>query len=470
MSRRKKRIVQSVQISGIADKGMSVGRAPDGEVIFVKGAVPGDIVDVLVLRKKKKVAHGVVHRIIKESPHRVPPFCSHFEDCGGCKWQDLNYKHQVYHKWITVKDAMTRIAKLDEHLIEPIIKANPTIHYRNKLEFSFSDRQYIPQSIIDTDIEIQQVPALGFHVAGAWDKILDIEKCYLQDNHSNEIRNFIKSYCIEHHYSFYNPRNHEGLMRNIIIRNTSRGEWMVIVIFAYDSRSKIKPLMDAIGNEFDYISSLNYVINRKKNDTIYDLDIHCWKGKSYIVEQLGEVKYKIGPKSFFQTNAYQALELFRKVVDFAQLGSDDLVYDLYTGLGSIALFIADKVRKVVGIEEVEAAIEDAKENALFNGIGNCIFYTGDVKEMMTGDFVAIHEKPDVVITDPPRAGMHETVCRTLLRLEAPRIVYVSCNPATQARDINILSEKYKVSRIKPVDMFPHTHHVENVVLLILNKL
>ncbi len=465
MARRKKRLVENVTITGVADKGMSVGRSPEGEVIFINGTVPGDVADILVIRKRKKVSIGVVSKMISLSPHRVEPFCKHFDDCGGCKWQNLSYEEQKRHKFITVQNAMTRLAKLDESLIEPILGSKETVYYRNKLEYSFSDKRYIPQAEVDESGEIPKAPALGFHVAGAWDKILDIDECFLQTDLSNDIRNFIRSFCLKHQFSFYNPRTHEGFMRNIIIRNTLKGDWMLIVIVSKDDPKKIKKIMEAVGDELPFITSLNYVINGKLNDVIYDLEVHNYKGLPYIVELLGKVEYRIGPKSFFQTNSFQAKELFNVVVDFADFKGTENVYDLYTGIGSIALYIADKVKHVTGIEEIEPAIEDAKVNALHNNIINSTFYAGDVKDILTDDFAQLHGKPDIVITDPPRAGMHEAVCKTLLALESPKIVYVSCNPATQARDLVLLSEKYDVVRIKPVDMFPHTHHIENVALL-----
>ena len=467
MARRRKRVVEDVAVTGIADKGMAVGRSPEGEVIFINGAVPGDVVDVLVLRKRKKVAQGVVKEFKKRSEGRIQPFCKHFDDCGGCKWQNLSYENQLNHKWINVRDAMTRLAKLEEDLIEPILGSLATERYRNKLEYSFASKSYIPKSQLDLLDEIPKQPGLGFHVSGAWDKVLDLEECYLQDDRSNEIRMFVRNYCLENDFSFYDPRSHKGLMRNMIVRNTTIDEWMLILVFSKRDMDRIESLLQAIDMNFDFITSLNYVVNEKVNDTLFDQDIINYKGKPNIIEQLGEVKYKVGPKSFFQTNTQQAIRLFDTVVEFADLKGDENVYDLYTGLGSIALYIADKVKHVTGIEEIVAAIDDANENAIFNSIQNTTFYAGDVKDILTDDFSERHGKPDLVITDPPRAGMHADVCNTLLSLEAPRIVYVSCNPSTQARDLLILKEKYDVKRIKPVDMFPHTHHIENIALLVL---
>jgi 23S rRNA (uracil1939-C5)-methyltransferase len=469
MARRRKRTVRDVSITGIADKGMAVGRSPEGEVIFVNGAVPGDVVDVLILRIRKKVAQGVVLQFKKKSEERISPFCKHFLDCGGCKWQNLSYESQLHHKWINVKDAVTRLAKLDENLIEPILGSVETERYRNKLEYSFASKRFIPKAELDKYEDVPTEPGLGFHVAGAWDKVLDLDECYLQDDRTNQIRLFIKKYCLDNNYSFYDPRSHKGLMRNTIVRNTTLDEWMLIIVFSKREMKKIEGLLQAINRTFDFITSLNYVVNEKVNDTLYDQDIINYSGRDYIIEQLGDVRYKVGPKSFFQTNTKQAIRLFDTVVEFAELKGDENVYDLYTGLGSIALYIADKVKHVTGIEEVVAAIEDANENAIFNNIANTTFYAGDVKDILTADFSEKHGKPDLVISDPPRAGMHGEVCNTLLKLEAPRIVYVSCNPSSQARDLVLLSEKYDVDRIKPVDMFPHTHHIENVVLLVLRS-
>lgn len=464
---KKKKFANGILLHGIADKGNAVGRTQEGEIIFVEGAVPGDVVDVMLLRKKKGVAFGVVTNIVKPSPHRIDPFCQHFDECGGCKWQNLDYSIQCQQKTTIVTDSMVRIGRLDPSLVLPIAAAFDQKYYRNKLEFSFSNRRWYTQEEIIDRGELESEPALGFHVSGAFDKILDIKECFLQNDLSNEIRNFVRDFCLENQLSFFNPKEQNGFMRNLIVRNTRHGDWMVIVIVNRKDDKKLKRLLEAMMTSLPFITSLYYVVNTKRNDFILDLDFHLYYGKEFMIENLGPVKYKIGPKSFFQTNPQQAETLFQIVTDFASFKGDENVYDLYTGLGSIALFIASKVKSVTGIEEIPDAIEDAKLNAEFNQITNCTFYAGDVKDILEPSFIEQHGKPDVVITDPPRAGMHQSVIDTLLLLEAPKIIYVSCNPATQARDLGLLKEKYQVGKMRPVDMFPHTHHIENVALLTL---
>jgi 23S rRNA (uracil1939-C5)-methyltransferase len=466
---RKKKAVQNLLITGIADKGKAVGRSESGEVIFVDGAVPGDVVDVLILRKKKSMSEAVVTRFVSYSRDRVDAVCNHFSVCGGCKWQNLDYSAQLRHKEQTVRDSMRRIGKLDDTIVASIIGCKDNFTYRNKLEYSFSTKRWLTEAEIASDESFEQLGSLGFHRPGSFDKIVDIKKCYLQDDLTNEIRNFVREYAHEHTLSFYDTRAHGGLLRNMIVRNTVAGDWMVIVIFGQEESENIMSLMVAIKAKFAKITSLNYVINTKMNDTIYDREVITYFGDPYIVERLGNVKYKIGTKSFFQTNPIQAKQLFDIAIDFADLKDTDNVYDLYTGLGSIALYISDRVSKVTGIEEVPEAIEDALENMKFNAITNATFYAGDVKDILNDDFIVKHGKPNVVITDPPRAGMHDDVVKTLLTLSATRIVYISCNPATQARDLALLSEKYVVDAIQPVDMFPHTHHIESVAQLTLRS-
>jgi 23S rRNA (uracil1939-C5)-methyltransferase len=466
---RKKKPVPNLLITGIADKGKAVGRTPEGEVIFLHGAVPGDIVDVLVVRRKKSLSEAVIKKFIKYSDDRVEPPCRHFGVCGGCKWQNLNYQVQLQHKYQAVKDCIRRIAKLDPDIVQPIIGCDHELRYRNKLEYSFSNRRWITAEEADTDDTIDRDGAVGFHRPGAFDKIVDIQECLLQDDLSNQIRNFIRDFTHLHDFTFYDLRAHTGLLRNMVVRNTTLGEWMVNIIFAHDDRANITMLMDAVNKRFPQITSLNYTINEKVNDTIFDREVICYKGRPYIVEVLRDVKYKIGQKSFFQTNPKQAVTLFDVAVDYAELGPDDNVYDLYTGLGSIALYVSSKVRHVTGIEEIPEAISDANINMSFNGIQNTTFYTGDVKHLLNDEFVQKHGKADVIITDPPRSGMHEDVISTLLKLEVPRLVYISCNPSTQARDLELLSEKYETLAIQPVDMFPHTHHIESVAKLKLRS-
>ncbi|MBK8636218.1 MAG: 23S rRNA (uracil(1939)-C(5))-methyltransferase RlmD [Saprospiraceae bacterium] len=465
MAKFKAKKVENIEITGIADQGMSVGRTPEGEVIFVFGAVPGDIVDVVIYKKRKKTKIAKVEHFKKLSPQRLEPFCKHFTECGGCKWQNLSYEEQLRQKHTTVSDAMKRIGKLANLEIAPVLGSMDQKYYRNKLEFTFSSQRWYTQEEIDNSGELDKEPALGFHIAGSFSKILDIEECYLQNDLSNKIRNYIRSFCIDHQLNFFNTITQEGFMRTMIVRNTQMGEWMLIIAVTRDDQKKIKLLCKSIMEEFPFITSLYYVINGKKNDFLLDLDFHLYEGKPYIVEKLGSVSYKIGPKSFFQTNSIQAKALFDTVVNFADFKGDEHVYDLYTGLGSIALYIAQHVKSVLGIEEIAAAIEDAKINAAFNKIENTAFYAGDVKNLLTPDFIANHPRPDIIITDPPRAGMHADVVETLLQLSAKKIVYVSCNPATQARDLLLLAPKYDVTKMQPVDMFPHTHHIENIALL-----
>lgn len=466
---RKKIIIPELHISGIADKGKAVGKTEDGQVIFVEGPVPGDIVEVLVLRKKKNYSEAVVRKYLHYSSDRITPPCRHFGVCGGCKWQHLSYEAQLQYKGQVVKDCIRRIAKLNPDIVLPIMGCDDNFHYRNKLEFSFSTRRWITDTEAASDDIIDQDGALGFHKAGFFDKIVNIDQCLLQDDLTNQIRNHVRDYARENQLSFYDLRAHTGLLRNLIVRNTTLNEWMVIVIFGMAEDDHIKMLMENIADHFPQITSLNYVVNTKMNDTIFDQEVITVKGNPYIVEQLGDVRYKIGTKSFFQTNPLQAKRLFDVAAEYAEIKADQNVYDLYTGLGSIALYVASRAGHVTGIEEVPEAIEDALINMKFNDIQNTTFYAGDVKNILNDEFITKHGKPDVVITDPPRAGMHEDVIRTLLQLEAPRIVYISCNPATQGRDLLLLSEKYDTVAVQPVDMFPHTQHVESVAKLELRR-
>jgi 23S rRNA (uracil1939-C5)-methyltransferase len=466
---RKKIVIPELHISGIADKGKAVGRTDDGQVIFVEGPVPGDVVEVLVLRKKKNYSEAVVRKYISFSEDRITAPCRHFGVCGGCKWQHMSYTSQLQYKNQMVRDCIRRIAKLDPDIVQPIIGCDDNFHYRNKLEFSFSNKRWITNEEAASDREILQEGGLGFHKAGFFDKIVNIDECLLQDDFSNRVRNHVRDFAIENEYSYYDLRAHNGLMRNLIIRNTTLNEWMLIVIFGERDQEKIDTMMQNLSDHFPEVSSLNYVVNLKMNDTIFDQEVVTVKGNPYIVEKLGDVRYKIGTKSFFQTNSEQAKRLFDVAADYAGLEQHHNVYDLYTGLGSIALYIASKAGHVTGIEEVPEAIDDALINMTFNDIRNTTFYAGDVKDILNEDFIRKHGRPDVVITDPPRAGMHEDVINTLLELEAPVIVYISCNPATHGRDLLLLSEKYDVTTVQPVDMFPHTQHIESVAKLILRK-
>lgn len=461
---RKKKMVYDVPVVDVADRGKSVAKDAEGRVYFIDKAVPGDVVDILVLKKKKSFFQGFVKEYKKKSEDRIEPRCEHFGTCGGCKWQHLDYEAQLRFKSNTVLNAMTRIGNVDPAVIKPIRRADEIFNYRNKLEYSFSNKRWLTEAEVQSEGKINQSPALGFHAPGAFDKVVDVNTCHLQEDLSNDIRNFVRKYTQEHQLEYYDARAHTGLMRNMILRNTTLGQWMLIMSFAHEDEAVI-PMMNRLKEQFSEITSLHYVINKKFNDTILDQDIILHHGEPFVVEQLGDVQYKIGPKSFFQTNTAQANVLFDTVVKFANLKGDENVYDLYTGLGSIALYVSKSANHVTGIEEVEAAIVDAKENARFNAIDNTTFYAGDVKDILTPEFSQKHGKPDLVITDPPRVGMHKDVVQTLLKLEAPRIVYVSCNPATQARDLDLLSEKYVTKAMQPVDMFPHTHHIENVALL-----
>ena len=462
-----KKFLQNIAVIDIAEEGKGVGKSDD-LVIFIDKAVPGDIVDVELLRRKKKFYEGKIQNLIKPSDHRTEPFCDHFGVCGGCKWQHLNYDAQLQFKQKSVSDALQRLGKVDVSQMEAILGSSESRYYRNKLEYTFSDKRWLTDGDMRSG-ETMEMNALGYHIPGRFDKILDIEHCYLQADPSNEIRNKVREYALNVQISFYNLKNHEGSLRNLIIRTSSTGELMVIVVFAYADEDQIEGMMKFIASEFPGINSLLYIINHKKNDTIFDQEIHTYKGADHIFENMDGLKFKIGPKSFYQTNSAQAFELYKIARDFAEFKGDELVYDLYTGAGTIANFIAGKVKNVIGIEYVPTAIEDAKINSEINGIKNTSFFAGDMKDILDEDFIKTHGKPDVVITDPPRAGMHPDVVKRLLEMEAEKIVYVSCNAATQARDIELLNSKYEVGRIKPVDMFPHTQHVENVVLLTIKR-
>lgn len=460
-------IIPAVPFHGVADRGKGVGRTADGIVVFVEGAVPGDVADVFVQKKKGGFIEGKLDKLVVPSPQRVEPFCGHFSVCGGCKWQNLAYETQLQHKHQAVVDAFERIAKVEVGEMQPILGAPDITFYRNKLEFAFAHKRWLLDEELNTGI----IPGggLGFHRAGAFDKVVDIQECWLQTNLSNEIRNAAREIAVEQDLTFYDQRHHKGFLRNLMIRSTTTGEIMLLFSFGYDNPEAIDMYLGEISARFPQLTTIVYCINGKKNDTVFDLEMVHFLGKGYVVEQLGDLKFKIGPKSFFQTNSKQAKNLYDTVVEFAGLTGSEKVYDLYTGTGSIALYVAHSCGEVIGIEEIPEAIADAEENRALNNISNAIFYAGDVRHVLSPEFAAKHGKADVVITDPPRAGMHEKAVQFLLDLAAPRIVYVSCNPATQARDIQLLDEKYSVLKVRPVDMFPHTHHIENVALLELKK-
>ncbi len=466
MARKKNKelIIEKVHFTGIADKGKSVGRNGEGIVVFAEDVAPEDIADVRVTKKKNSYIEGVATAFHQYSPDRVTPFCRHFEFCGGCKWQHLDYAAQLRHKQKSVEDTMRHLAKVPIADFQPILGVENPRFYRNKLEFAFSNKRWLTPQEFSEGLP-KETNVLGFHRAGAFDKILPIEACFLQPDPSNDIRNTLIRLVHEQNLSCYDVKLHIGLMRNVMIRITTLGEIMVLVAFSADEPEKRKRLFDALLQELPTITSLMYCINPKVNDFMLDLPMHVYYGRDFIEEQLGAVRFRIGAKSFFQTNTLQAARLFDTVINFADFKGTENVYDLYTGIGSIALYVASQVRQVVGIEEIEAAIEDAKDNAQRNQLTNTIFYAGDVKNILTTEFAARHGKPDLLITDPPRAGMHPSVVEMLLTLEAPRLIYVSCNPATQARDLAILHQKYDVMKMRPVDMFPHTHHVENVAML-----
>lgn len=468
MSRNRVKNYSNVLITGLADKGMGVGKDESGEVVFVEKAVPGDIVDVCSPRKKKKVRFGYVTSYKKYSPDRVEPFCIHFGHCGGCKYQHYSYDAQLIEKQKLVEQTLTRIGKVDIAKFENILGANPNRLYRNKLEFAYSSLRWLTKAEMETGISFSE-DVLGFHIAGVFDKVLSIDECHLQKEPSNAIRNALKAIGIEQGLEFYDARVHKGFLRNVVIRISSLDQVMLIISFAKNDEKRIKKYLDEVLIQFPQITSLYYCINTKLNDYYADLEMNLFAGEPVIIDKLGEVSFRIGPKSFFQTNTYQAKLMFDIVKEYCDFTGTENVYDLYTGLGSIALYLAKYCKQITGIEEIPDAIEDAKLNASLNNIENVEFYAGDVKDILKEEFVLKHGKPDIVITDPPRVGMHADVVQTLLELEAPRIVYVSCNPATQARDINLLSEKYEVLKVRPVDMFPHTFHIENVALLGLKQ-
>lgn len=457
-------ILENVTIEAVAAEGNAIARV-DGAVVFVPLAVPGDVVDIHVFRKKKNYMEGRIIRMVKPSERRLEPFCGHFGICGGCRWQILPYDMQLEAKRQQVYDQLVRIGHLDIPGVEATIGSERTRFYRNKLEFTFSNKRWILDGENPEALGDKERCGLGFHVGKFFDKVLDISHCSLQPEPSNTIRNFIRDYALEHGLPFYDIREKRGYLRNMIVRTTESGNVMLIVVYAYDEPETRNPMLDAVAESFPRISSLYYVINGKCNDSINDLDCVLYRGEDAIYETMEGLRFKIGPKSFWQTNSLQARRLYGVAREFAGLEGDETVYDLYTGTGSIALFVASRAAKVIGIEYVPEAIEDAKANAAANGIDNCEFYAGDMKDMLTEDFISLHGRPDVIILDPPRAGIHPDVAEVILNAAPKRIVYVSCNPASQARDLAILCRDYRVVKVQPVDMFPHTQHVENVCAL-----
>lgn len=468
MSRKKKELplLENVEITDVAAEGNSLARVNDF-VVFIPFGAPGDVADVKIDRRKRNYAEGHIERLVRPSDIRVEPRCEHFTLCGGCRWQHLPYSFQLDCKQRQVKDAMERIAKIEIPEITPILGSENIYEYRNKMEYTFSNKKWLTFDQLRSGEEFPDRDAAGFHISGAFDKVLDINRCHLQDDFGNPLRLFVKQFGKEHGYTFYDLRNQCGFLRTLMIRIASTGEIMAVMVFGEDDREKIEALLSAVATEFPEITSLLYVVNTKVNDTIGDQEVLVYSGKPFIEEEMDGLKFRVGPKSFYQTNSRQAYHLYSVARDFAGLTGDELVYDLYTGTGTIACFVARNCRHVVGIEYVPEAIEDAKVNASINGLDNTEFYAGDMKNVLTADFIAEHGHPDVMIVDPPRAGMHEDVVKVIMEAAPRRIVYVSCNPATQARDLALLDPMYRVEAIQPVDMFPHTAHVENVVKLTL---
>jgi 23S rRNA (uracil1939-C5)-methyltransferase len=458
-------VLEQVMITDVAAEGKAIARVND-QVIFVPFVAPGDIVDIQLTRKKNSYAEGKAVRFHSFSAKRATPFCTHFGVCGGCKWQHLPYEEQLMYKHKQVIDNLMRIGKVSMEEVFPILGSERTTCYRNKLEFTFSNKKWLTEEEVKSGVSFDRMDGVGFHIPGMFDKVLDIDRCRLQDDISNRIRLSVKAYCFSHEgYPFFDLRNQEGFMRTLIIRTSSTGELMVIVVFFYEDRERREALLSHLADRFPEITSLLYIINEKCNDTITDQAVYVFEGKDHIIERMEDLQFKIGPKSFYQTNSGQAYTLYKVVRDFAALTGRELVYDLYTGTGTIAHFVSRQAGKVIGIEYVPEAIEDAKVNSALNKIENTLFFAGDMKDILHAGFISEHGRPDVVITDPPRAGMHDDVVHAILLAAPERIVYVSCNPATQARDLALLDTGYVVKKVQPVDMFPHTHHVENVVLL-----
>lgn len=458
-------VFHQIQVLDAGAKGVSVAKAPDGKVIFIPHVVPGDVVDVQTLKKRKAYYEGKAVKFHELSEYRVDPICEHFGVCGGCKWQNMKYSQQLAFKQNEVKNHLQRIGKIELPEFEDILGSEKQFFYRNKMEFSFSNSRWLTEKEIGSTEDLGNRNALGFHIPKMWDKILDINKCHLQEDPSNAIRNEIRAFANEHNLAFFNPREHSGLLRTVMIRTVSTGEIMVLIQFFEDDKENRELILDHLYEKFPQITSLQYVVNGKQNDTIYDQDVILYKGRDYILEEMEGLKFSINAKSFYQTNSDQAYELYKITRDFAGLTGNETVYDLYTGTGTIAQFVSKKAKKVIGVESVPEAIIDAKANAERNNITNCEFFVGDMKVVFNEAFIAQHGKPDVIITDPPRDGMHKDVVEQILKIAPKRVVYVSCNSATQARDLALMDEKYKVTRVRPVDMFPQTHHVENVVLL-----
>ncbi|XCF04903.1 23S rRNA (uracil(1939)-C(5))-methyltransferase RlmD [Tamlana crocina] len=461
----RKQIFEHLEVIDAGAKGKTIAKAPDGKVVFLPNAVPGDVVDVQTFKKRKAYYEGKATVFHKLSKKRTEPVCEHFGTCGGCKWQHMAYKHQLFYKQKEVTNNLTRIGHIELPEVTPILGSEKQYFYRNKMEFSFSDSRWLTLDEIQSGEDLGDKNALGFHIPGMWDKILDVKKCHLQEDPSNAIRNAVKQFAIDNDLEFFNTRNQSGLLRTLMIRTSTTGDVMILIQFFKEDKAKRELLLDFIAEEFPQVTSLLYVINEKGNDTIYDQEVICYKGEDHIFEDMEGLKFKINAKSFYQTNSEQAYELYKITRNFANLTGNELVYDLYTGTGTIAQFVAKKAKKVIGVEAVPDAISAAKENAQLNGINNVDFFVGDMKHVFNAEFIKKHGKPDVIITDPPRDGMHKDVVQQILNIAPKRVVYVSCNSATQARDLALMDAHYKVVKTQAVDMFPQTFHVENVVLL-----
>lgn len=462
---KKNLILENIKLLSAGAKGVSIGKTEDGKTIIVSGAIPGDIVNARVKKAKSKYYEADAVEILTPSPFRVEPECEHFGICGGCKWQNMSYEKQLEFKQDEVVNNIKRIGGIEDFENLPILGGDEPYYYRNKMEFSFSNARWLTSEEIKSGTDINQKNALGFHIPGQWSKILDLKNCYLQEYPSNEIRLAIRNYAIENKLDFFDLKSQDGFLRTLMLRQNSKGEWMILIQFFKENEEQRIKLLNFILEQFPQITTLLYAINPKGNNSVYDLDIKTYFGEGFIFEEMDGLKFKIGPKSFFQTNYKQALNLYRKTLEFADINENQVVYDLYTGTGTIAQYIARHTKQVIGIEAVPEAIDAAKENAKLNGLANCIFYCGDMKEVFTEEFLAQHPKADVLITDPPRDGMHPKVVEQILKLSPNRIVYISCNSATQARDLALMKDFYKVEKILPVDMFPQTHHVENIALL-----
>ena len=463
--RRRNLILENIKLTSAGAKGVAVGKTEEGKTVLVSGAVPGDVVNARVKKAKSKYFEAETVEILERSPYRVEPKCIHFGVCGGCKWQNLSYEKQLDFKESEVLNNIRRIGGIDGFETLPILGSEEQYFYRNKMEFSFSDSRWLTLDEVNSSENIDDKNALGFHIPGMWSKILDLKECWLQEDPSNEIRLAVKQYAEENNLEFFDVKNQVGFLRTLMMRQTSKGEWMVLFQLFREEKENREKLFDFLLGKFPQIKTLVYAINPKQNDSIYDLDVQTYFGEGFLMEEMDGLKFKIGPKSFFQTNYKQALNLYRKTLEFADLKGDEVVYDLYTGTGTIAQYVARNAKQVIGIESVQEAIDAATEHAELNGLTNCTFYCGDMKEVFTEEFLENHPKADVLITDPPRDGMHQKVVEQILKLAPERIVYVSCNSATQARDLALMKDMYRVVKILPVDMFPQTHHVENVALL-----